>query len=81
MLAQISSSQCIAYHKARSHTYPQFTAILSVAAGVQYNIDVWVRAGVSFIAKLPLAVVPGCVEDVGISEVKRLIYDVLSAGV
>lgn len=66
---------------ARSHTYPEFAAILSITAGVQNNVDIRVRASISLIAILPLAVVSGGVENVGIAKVKRLIYDVLGAGI
>lgn len=66
---------------ARSHTYPQFTAILATAAGVQNYVDIRVRTDISFITKLPLAVVSRRVEDVGIAEVECLIYDVLGIGI
>lgn len=60
------------------NTNPQFSAILAiVGACVENNIDVRIRAGVSFIAELPLAVIPRCVEDRRISKIKRLIYYVL----
>lgn len=60
------------------NTNPQFSAILAiVGACVENNIDVRIRAGVSFITELPLAVIPRCVEDRRIAKVKGLIYDVL----
>jgi hypothetical protein len=66
---------------ARLYTYPQFTAILSIGARIKNHVYIRIGTYISFIAKLPLAVIAGCVEDIGISEVQRLIYDILSVGI
>lgn len=42
-----------------TQTHQQFPAVLSIRAGIENDVDIWIWADIAFITKLPLAVILG----------------------